>query len=65
LNWNLQTEIPIRHLLNWSPNIYTNKKGKISTSFYTSDITGKYAIVVQGITKEGQPVYQEKIFTVK
>lgn len=54
-----------RHLLNWSPNIYTNKKGKISTSFYTSDITGKYAIVVQGITKEGQPVYQEKIFTVK
>lgn len=54
-----------RHLLNWSPNINTSRKGKINTSFYTSDVAGKYAIVVQGITKEGQPVYQEKIFTVK
>ena len=54
-----------RHLLNWSPNINTSRKGKINTSFYTSDVAGKYAIVLQGITKEGQPVYQEKIFTVK
>ena len=54
-----------RHLLNWSPNINTSSKGKINTSFYTSDVAGKYAIVIQGITKEGQPIYQEKIFTVK
>lgn len=54
-----------RHLLNWSPNINTSKKGKINTSFYTSDVPGKYAIVIQGISKEGQPLYQEKIFTVK
>ena len=54
-----------RHLLHWSPNINTSSKGKINTSFYTSDVPGNYAIVIQGITKEGQPIYQEKIFTVK
>ena len=54
-----------RHLLNWSPNINTSKKGKINTAFYTSDVAGKYAIVIQGITKEGQPIYKQTTFTVK
>ena len=54
-----------RHLLHWSANINTSSKGKIKTSFYTSDVAGKYAIVLQGISKQGQPLYKEITFSVK
>ncbi len=54
-----------RHLLHWSANINTSTKGKINTSFYTSDLAGKYAIVVQGISKQGQPLYKEITFIVQ
>ena len=53
-----------RHLLHWSPTINTTNGAK-ATSFYTSDVTGKYVIVLQGITKDGKPIYQEKQFLVK
>jgi len=42
-----------RNLLYWAPDILAGKEGTRQLSFYTSDITGKYAIVVQGLTKEG------------
>ncbi len=54
-----------RHLLHWSANINTSSKGKINTAFYTSDLPGKYAIVLQGISKQGQPLYKEITFIVK
>ena len=54
-----------RHLLHWSANINTSSKGKINTAFYTSDVPGKYAIVLQGISKQGQPLYKEITFSVK
>ena len=54
-----------RHLLNWSANINTTSKGKINTAFYTSDVPGKYAIVLQGISKQGHPIYKQTTFTVK
>lgn len=54
-----------RHLLHWSANINTSSKGKINTAFYTSDVPGKYAIVLQGISKQGQPLYKEITFIVK
>jgi hypothetical protein len=42
-----------RNLLYWSPDITTDEQGKRLFSFYTSDLPGKYAIVVQGITANG------------
>jgi hypothetical protein len=54
-----------RHLLHWSANINTSSKGKINAAFYTSDVPGKYAIVLQGISKQGQPLYKEITFIVK
>ena len=54
-----------RHLLHWSANINTSSKGKINTAFYTSDLAGKYAIVLQGISKQGQPLYKEITFIVQ
>jgi hypothetical protein len=54
-----------RHLLYWSGNINTNEKGKNEISFFTSDLPGKYVIVVQGMSKGGKTGYQELMFDVK
>jgi hypothetical protein len=43
----------VRNVLYWSPKIKTGADGKTSFNFYTSDIPGKYACVIQGITANG------------
>ncbi len=43
-----------RVLLYWSPNVITNIQGKTQASFYTSDETGKYIGIIQGITANGE-----------
>jgi hypothetical protein len=43
-----------RYLLYWSPNVNTNTSGTTEVGFYTSDIPGKYAAVLQGITADGK-----------
>jgi hypothetical protein len=53
-----------RHLLYWAGNINTNEKGKNELSFFTSDVPGKYVIVVQGMNKDGKTGYQETMFDV-
>ncbi|MEI7627698.1 MAG: hypothetical protein WCJ80_05635 [Bacteroidota bacterium] len=54
-----------RHLLYWSDAISTNLFGKNDLSFFTSDVPGKYVIVVQGMNKDGKIGYQEMTFEVK
>lgn len=46
-----------RNLLYWAPEIRTDKSEK-EISFYTSDLPGTYAVVVQGVSKEGHAGYQ-------
>ncbi len=43
----------VRNVLYWSPKIKTGADGKTSFNFYTSDITGKFACLIQGITADG------------
>ncbi|MBV9963909.1 MAG: hypothetical protein JO072_16820 [Parafilimonas sp.] len=43
----------LRNVLYWSPKIETGADGKAGFNFYTSDITGKFACIVQGITADG------------
>ena len=43
----------VRNVLYWSPKIKTGADGKTSFNFYTSDIAGKFACVIQGITADG------------
>ncbi len=43
-----------RNVLYWLPNMTTSPDGKAGFHFYTSDIKGKYNIVIQGITDEGK-----------
>ncbi|AHM61502.1 hypothetical protein D770_16240 [Flammeovirgaceae bacterium 311] len=54
-----------RKLLHWSPQIITDKNGESSISFYTSDLTGKFVVVVQGITAHGTAGFTTYTFEVK
>jgi hypothetical protein len=62
----LKSRIPdFRNLLYWQPNVNANKTGKNQLWFYTSDKTGKYMGIVQGITPNGDFGSQYFNFDVK
>jgi hypothetical protein len=50
--------------LYWKAGIEVNKSGSSGLSFYSSDITGTFRIVVQGITESGV-FYSAKTITIK
>jgi len=51
----LKSRIPdFRNVLYWAHDVNTNAAGKATVSFYTSDKTGKYVGVLQGLTANGQ-----------
>ncbi|MFT3936018.1 MAG: hypothetical protein QM726_20475 [Chitinophagaceae bacterium] len=54
-----------RTLLYWSPEVVTNKDGKTEISFYTSDMPGRFAGVLQGITPDGKTGSTTFYFNVK
>jgi hypothetical protein len=50
----LQSRLPdFRDVLYWSPTVNTNEKGIGRISFFTGDIAGKYLVVLQGISSNG------------
>ena len=51
-----------RTQLYWNPRIDENSKEVI---FFSSDVSGKFKVDVQGFTKEGLPISEEYYFTVK
>lgn len=53
-----------RNVLQWMPDIML-KSGSISTSFYTSDLPGRYAVVVEGLSSSGIPGVATAFFEVK
>jgi hypothetical protein len=54
-----------RNLLFWNPSVTTNEKGRQSVSFYSSDIPGKYAVELQGISADGKTGSKLVYFEVK
>ncbi len=54
-----------RNLLHWSPTLTPDAQGKISLDFSTSDQTGTYRVVVQGLTPNGQTGSAQLTFEVK
>jgi hypothetical protein len=62
----LNSHLPdFRDLLYWSPDLRTNEQGKGEISFYSSDIPGKYVIVLQGLTDSGIPGSKSAFFEIK
>lgn len=43
-----------RDVLYWSPNVKTSVTGNTQANFYTSDLPGTYAVIVQGLTANGK-----------
>ena len=54
-----------RNVLYWMPDAGTDESGKKQLHFYTSDLPGKYAIVVQGLSSQGLPAASTAYFTVR
>lgn len=54
-----------RKTIFWSPKLNTNAKGDAEFSFYTSDVLGDFTIRLEGISKEGIPVFAETKMSVK
>ncbi len=54
-----------RSLLYWAPNVVTTKDGKHEASFYSSDVAGNFAVVIQGITADGKAGSKTVFFKVK
>jgi hypothetical protein len=51
-----------RYQLYWNPSI---KNASDSFSFYSSDVTGTFEIIVEGFTFDGKPIHEKIFFNVK
>jgi len=54
----------VRSTLHWNPNLYLPNNEVLEETFTTSDKTGQYIIVVQGIRKNGIPLFGSSVFEV-
>lgn len=60
-----QPSIPdLRNELLWAPDIVVGAAGRQTVPLYTSDVNGKFALVVQGITPDGVAGYSVVTFSV-
>ena len=54
-----------RTTIYWNPNVMVEKTGKISISFYTSDVPATYKVELEGISPDGKPISTDAFFQVK
>lgn len=58
-------EPDFRTTIYWNPNVVTDSAGEAFVSFYTADLEGKYRIIIEGLTSDGNPVRSESFIEVK
>jgi len=58
----VQNEPDLRKVLLWQPGIKPTET--ITLDFETSDIKGNYKVIVRGITRDGEVIYNEQFFEV-
>lgn len=54
-----------RYQLYWQPNLDLTSEEDKNIEFFTSDVNGDFQIILEGFTKEGQPVSLRKNFSVE
>jgi len=54
-----------RNLLFWKPDIVTNEEGVAEVEFSTSEESGTYRVVIEGISEDGIPGYSTVTFEVQ
>jgi hypothetical protein len=61
-----QLRIPdLRTTLYWQPKLIAERSKKTMTRFYTSDQKGKFIMILEGISKKGEPVFATSSFNVE
>lgn len=55
----------LRTTLYWMPDVSTDRAGKSSLQFYTSDQQGKFLVLLQGFNARGEPVSTTNSFIVE
>ncbi len=55
----------LRTTLYWQPQLTTGENKTTRTRFYTSDQTGKFIAVLEGISRNGQPLFATTSFSVE
>lgn len=53
-----------RPVLYWNPNVVFGQEGNPSLSFSASDDAGEYEVIVEGIGKNGEVLFDKKVITV-
>lgn len=62
----LSSRLPdFRNVLYWSPDIHTDIQGKAEINFFSSDLKGKFIIVLQGMNSDVRLGSQSILFEVK
>ncbi len=54
-----------RSLIYWNPDVKLGGNQKASLPFYTSDMKGRFVVVVKGLSEDGQPVSAATSFDVR
>jgi len=54
-----------RNTLYWNPDLTTNREGKASVTFFTSDESAEYTVIAEGLSTEGKPCRVVTGFSVK
>ena len=54
----------VRTTLHWNPTLLLPKNGKITEAFVTSDQKGAFMVMVQGLRKNGMPLFGSAVFEV-
>jgi hypothetical protein len=63
---NITSRVPdLRNTLYWNPSLKTDKEGKASIKFWTSDFKSDFEINIQGISSDGKAFSIRKIIRVK
>jgi hypothetical protein len=55
----------LRQLILWEPDCILKKNETMQLECYASDLTGKYRIIIQGITSTGKPLYASTVISIK
>jgi hypothetical protein len=62
----IESRVPdFRTTLYWAPDITTGTDGKAKLQFYSSDRSGKYMVVLQGVNEQGEFISATTTFEVK
>jgi len=58
-------ELPdLRSTVYWNPTVMVKPNSKNELSFFTGDLPGHYRVIVEGISKDGQPISEVHLFEV-